>query len=197
MRQWLVWAGCVVILSGFFGCQNADNRADLNNNKGVDVLIEGGRKFPRSLVGTWKADEGGWEFVFERDGTISSAVIDDGLVRVTPAWKVSELKLAEGSKGTYKLGQWTVQYSPNNRELAVQVVVEHYRLETKSFAMEGQRTDWFVGPVSKDSRSWETEWFNIQKVTAFAPGEENLVFERDPNNNPVGILVFSKQPAAN
>jgi hypothetical protein len=46
------------------------------NEVAVEVAVEGGGQFPEFLTGKWKADEGGWEFVFEPNGTISSAVIE-------------------------------------------------------------------------------------------------------------------------
>ncbi len=183
MKQLLALAGCAIILSTIAGCQNAD--------RGVDVIIEGGGKFPHSLVGTWKADESGWEFVFERDGTISSAVIDAGMVRVTPGKKVATVELKEGGKGTYKLGQWTVQYSPHSRELAVEVVVDYFHLDMKTFGLKGHSTDWFVGTVSEDGQRWEAEWFTFPKYIALTPEPGELA--DDPNLNPVATLVFQKQ----
>lgn len=176
-------AGCVVILSGFWGCQNAD--------RGVKVMVEGDGQFPKSLVGRWRAEENGWEFVFRPDGTISSAVIDNGRIRVTPGKKVAVTRLEEAGKAVYKLGQWTVQYSPNNRELAVRVVVEHFRIGTNSQGLQGHSTDWFVGPVSEDSQSWVAERFTFPKHILLGP--EPTEFPFDPNDNPIETLIFRKQ----
>lgn len=191
MRQLLVLAGCAVILSGLTGCQKADRGVGLNTNRGVEVTVEGGGKFPHSLVGTWKDDEGGWEFVFRPDGTISSAVIDAGMVRVNPGEKVATIPLKDGGKGTYKLGQWTVQYSSDSRELAVEVVVDYFHLDMKTFGLKGHSTDWFVGTVSADSQSWEAEWFTFPKYITLTPEPTELA--DGPNLNPVATLVFRKQ----
>ncbi|MHC4658282.1 MAG: hypothetical protein ACYS83_03775 [Planctomycetota bacterium] len=187
MKQLLLLVGCAVILSAFAGCQTP--------NSGVDVVIEGGGPFPKSLAGTWKADEHGWEFVFEPDGTISSAVIDNGMVRVTPSETVATIPLKDGGKGTYKLGEWTVRYSPGDRELAVEVVVDHFHLDMKTFGLKGHSTDWFVGPVAADSETWKAERFTFPKYIALTPEPSELPV--DPNHNPVATMVFRKQRKTN
>jgi len=39
------------------------------NESCVEVVIDGDGRFPGFLVGRWRADKGGWEIVFEPDGT--------------------------------------------------------------------------------------------------------------------------------
>jgi len=185
MKQLLVLAGCAVILSGLTGCQKA--------NTGVNVVIEGGGKFPKSLAGTWKDDKYDWEFVFRPDGTISSAVIDAGKIRVNPVRKTATASLEGWGDAVYELGPWTVQYSPANRELAVQVVVEHYyiKMDEEGRAMKGHSTDWFIGPVSADSKTWEADWYTWRKTILLTP--EPTEFPFDPNDNPIETLIFKKQ----
>lgn len=191
MKQLFVLAGCAAILSAFAGCKAADKGA----HRGVEVLVEGGGKFPRSLAGTWSAREKGWEFVFERDGTISSAVIDSGMVRVKPSRKVTKASLRDGGEAIYKLGRWTVQYTPQNRELAVEVVVDYCRIGIADRGLEGSSIDWFVGPVSEDSKTWKAEWFTFPKYVMLAPEPEPMPF--DPNENPIETLIFRKQRKKN
>ena len=176
-------------LSAIAGCQNADS--------GVDVIVEGDSQFPQFLVGTWKENKYGWEFVFEPDGTISSAVIDGGKIRVNPARKTATTSLKGWGDAVYKLGQWMVQYSPTNRELAVQVVVKHFRikLEQDGLVMEGDSTDWFVGLVSQDAKTWEAEWYTFRTNIFLTP--ERTELRHDPNDNPIEFLVFRKQQKTN
>ena len=47
-------------------------------------IIDGDGRFPSFIAGTWRADRGGWEIVFEPDGKISSAVVSLGRVRIRP-----------------------------------------------------------------------------------------------------------------
>jgi len=79
MKRLVVLAGCAVILLGLAGCQNTgggDRGVGPAPTRGdVEVIIEGGGEFPEFLVGTWKDEKRGWEFVFEPDGTISSVVM--------------------------------------------------------------------------------------------------------------------------
>lgn len=193
MKQLAVLAGCAVFLSGLAGCQRPAQTTPPVS--GVEVIVEGGGEFPQFLVGTWKADKHGWEFVFEPDGTISSAVIDSGFIRVTPGKRVATIPMKEEGKGIYKLGQWTVQYSPDDRELAVEVVVDHFHIDLGPHALEGHSTDWFIGPVSEDSQIWEAQWFNFPKYIALTPEPNELSV--DPNDNPRDTLVFRKQPKTN
>jgi len=186
MKQSLVLAGCVVILSMLFGCQKTNTGTGLNTDRRVDVTVKGGGSFPKSLVGRWKDQEKGWEFVFRPDGTISSAVIDSGMIRVKPGTPLATKVLKNGGKAVYKLGKWTVQYTPEKRELSVQVVVEHFQIGRGPESLEGKSTDWFIGPVSADSKTWKADWFTFPKYKGM-----NTLF--DPNDNPIDTLVFGKQ----
>jgi len=76
MKRLLILLGCCVVLSCLSGCHNGAG--------GVEVIIDNGGEFPEFLVGRWVADGHGWEFVFEEDGKISSAVINFGRMTVTP-----------------------------------------------------------------------------------------------------------------
>ena len=175
----------VVVLLSVTGCQKTET--------GVIVDVQGGGRFPSALAGTWKAEGHGWEFVFEPDGTISSAVIDEGMIRVTPAKKVHTVELKNNGMGTYKLGQWTVNYSPEQWELAVEVVVDDFFLDMKTFGLKGQMNDWFVGTVSQDFRTWRAEWFSFPTYVTLLPGEKESALPEDPNTNAIDTLVFRKQ----
>ena len=181
MKQLLVLAGCVVVLAGLVGCQNA--------NSGVDVIIEGGGKFPEFLVGRWKDEQKGWEFVFEPDGTISSAVIDSGFMAVVPSEGIATKPMKMDGKAVYELGRWTVQYSPNQRKLSVEVVVDFFHVDIGRDALEGYSLDWFVGPVSEDGTQWEAEWMSAPMFIALTPEPTELPV--DPNDT-IQTLLFEK-----
>ena len=181
MKQLLVLTGCAIILSTIAGCQNADS--------GVNVIIEGDGRFPKSLAGTWKADKNRWEFVFEPDGTISSAVIDSGFIKVIPSKGVATIPTRKGGKAVYKLGQWTVQYSPGTRELAVEVVVDHFHIDMGPDWLEGNSSDWFIGTVSEDWQEWQARWISFPKYIAFTPEPGELPV--DPNDT-ITELLFKK-----
>ncbi|MHC4098864.1 MAG: hypothetical protein ACYSU3_22755 [Planctomycetota bacterium] len=69
MQRLLVLLFCGLSVFQLGGCQGP--KSD------VDVIIEGSGEFPEFLVGGWKADKDGWEFVFEPDGTISNHCSDE------------------------------------------------------------------------------------------------------------------------
>jgi hypothetical protein len=159
----------------------------------ADVIIQGEGQFPRSLAGRWKADKGDWQFVFEPDGTISSAVVSDGVLVVKAPHRRYSVRLEEGAGGVYELGPWTVQYSPEYRELAVEVIVDHFRLDMPDFAVEGQTRDLFLGTISEDGTTWKAEWFTFPKITVLTPEAHEAPF--DPNSNPRDVLTFTQQEA--
>ncbi len=190
MRQLMVLAGFIVLLWVLAGCQDA--------NRGVDGIIEGNDKFPAFLVGTWRADKFGWEFVFGPDGKISSAVIDSGLIRTKPGPGVVTAPLKDGGSATYKLGEWAVQYTPEKSELSVEIVVEEFHIDKISYGLKGSSTDFFVGPVSEDENEWKAEWFTMPKNFIYSSEEpEPSELEFDPSSNPIETLIFRKQQETN
>lgn len=187
MKRLVVLAGCVVLVAASVGCRNG-----AKGNNGVRVAVEGGGRFPKSLAGTWKNEKTGWEFVFERDGTISSAVIENGLLRVTPGQKTIRVDTGKGHC-VYDMGPCGATYSPQTRELSVSVAIDHYILQTKSLGIEGSSSDYFVGPVSKDCQTWTADWYSFPSARAFAENEQDLVFEQDMNDVPATTIVFRRQ----
>lgn len=182
---------CAVLALVLSGCQNGSKSGEV-----IDIIIVGGGRFPKNLVGKWKPDNAGWEFVFEPDGSISSAIIDNGMVRVYPMKeRITKIPLIDEGVGTYELGKWMVQYSSSDRLLTVEVVVDNYHLDLKTYGLKGHSTDLFVGPVSQDWQSWQAEWFTFPTVFTLTPLPEELPF--DANDNPKDTFLFRKQPATN
>ena len=116
MKQLLVLAGCAVFLSGLASCQKPAQTTPPVGS--VEVIIEGGGEFPQFLVGIWQVDKHGWEIVFEPDGTISSAIHTIGGVGVKPG------QVTTGGKSVFEAGKWLVKYTPESRELLVQIVLK-------------------------------------------------------------------------
>jgi len=185
MKKLVLALFCCLCVLFVVGCQG------LAKKPPVKVTNEGDGSFPDFLVGKWQADKGQWEFVFEPDGTISSAVIDNGMVRVKPTSdRITTIPMKMGGKGIYKLGQWAVQYSPETRELVVEVVVDHFHLEMGPSALEGNSEDWFIGRVSEDSQTWVAEWTSFPKYIAYTPDPNELPV--DIEDSPRGTLIFRK-----
>ena len=154
MKRLLVLLVCSLFIFILIGCQNSTKL-----KSGVDVIIDGDGQFPASLAGTWKANEGGWEIVFEQDGSISSAVISLGRVRIKPG-HVTTVPMKLGGKGTFEPGQWTVQYLQEQRELIVEIKIDYFRTELGDSIVKGRTHDFFVGSVSEDGRLWWADRFH-------------------------------------
>ena len=183
MKKAILFTIVLTCLLLVIGCQKSQDKT-------VKIKVDGG-KFPSFLVGTWRATEAGWEFKFEPDGTISSAVIDGGMVAVNPSEKTTEINLKDGGKGTYKLGQWSANYTPLNRELSVMLNYEYY-LDMKTHALRGMVSDWLMGSISEDGQTWKAQWITTPQITLFTP--EPSVLPIDPNEMDKGLAVFKKLP---
>jgi len=160
---------------------------------GVEVIIDGDGQFPAFLIGRWKADKGGWEIVFEPDGTISSAVVSLGRVRMTPG-QVTTTKMKLGGKGIFEPGQWTVQYSQAKRELIVEIEIEHFIVDLGDNVLQGRTQDILIGLVSSDGQLWWPERFTFPEYIADTEKYPNYKLPFDPNDNPRESLIFRKVP---
>ena len=133
MRKTLIVSSCIVICALLCGGCQEPVRA-----KPVNVIIEGSDEFAEFIVGTWRESKKKWEFVFEPDGTISSAVIDSGFIKVKPSEPVAVIPTRKGGKAIYELGQWSVRYSPESHELAVKVIVDHFHIDSKPINLKNK-----------------------------------------------------------
>ncbi len=183
MKRLLVCCLYVVLL---IGCQSAGR-----SKSGVDVFIEGGGEFPQSLAGTWRSDKHYWQIVFEPDGSISSAVITLGGVRMKPG-EITTVPMKRGGKGIYKPGQWLVHYIPTSRELTVKISLENFHAELGNDILEGKSTDIFIGKVSEDGKVWLVDWTSFPDYTAHTAKYPDFKMYEDPNYVVPKALVFEK-----
>jgi len=155
MRQLVILTGCAVILSGILGCQSAGTPAG-----GIEVIVDGNDQFPPFLVGKWWAENEWLEIIFEPDGSISSATTPVGWTVLRPGHNtITPMK--DGSKTVYTPGDWLVHYSPEDRELTVEIVLGYFRVPMgPTILIEGRSTDIFAGPVSEDGTRWKAQWFS-------------------------------------
>ena len=185
----------VAIMSCTFicGCQNSPEKHHaLKMDEPVTVSIIGGASFPEFLVGKWKSSNTRtkWEFVFEKDGTISEAKIGLG-VTIVPG-KRTTLDYKEGGQGEYIPGQWFVSYDYNTRELTVDVVIEYFRAQMGQVAfVEGSTKDNLVGIVSADGKKWKTEKLSVPQYKLFMDKEEHDL-SADPELIDVEKYLFEK-----
>ncbi len=177
----LVLSAVVLLLEA--GCQNA--------GRPVEVIIEDGGPFPSFLVGAWKTDTDVWEFVFETDGTISSAVIALGGVKLIPG-QVTTIPMRKGGKGIFEPGNWLVHYDPAGRELTVEISLKHFHAELGKDVLEGKCTDIFVGQISKDGKVWPVVWTAFPDYTAHTAERPNYKLPTDLEYGISKNLVFEK-----
>ena len=168
MKQLKVLAIFYIALLGIVGCQ-----ANRPEYPAVEVNLDGNGKFPEFLVGRWKANESNWEFIFEPDGTISSSVIDLGRVKMIPG-KTTRLKTRSRGKAEYQPGQWIVNYSPETRDLTVEVVITYFYQNLGKYAAEGDSVDILAGHVSEDGKIWWVDWFSSGKLIALLDKPKKL-----------------------
>ena len=183
MIQRLVLLSSLIVVLGFAGCGSG--------SRAVEVVIEGDGQFPEFLVGRWKADKHSWEFVFEADGTISSAVIALGAVTMKPG-ETSIVPMVVGGKGIFEPGPWLVHYSPASRELMVEVSLKHFYAEMAGAVMEGKVRDVLVGEIAGDGKSWQADWNSFPEYFVTTHAYRNYKLPADPNDNPQATLIFEK-----
>lgn len=187
LRWMLLIYGCVLLTAG---C----GRPPDNRGIGMRVVVDNHLPFPAPLAGTWKADRDGWEFTLAPDGSISSAVISLGRVRVVPG-RTTAVPTKTGSQATFTPGPWTAQYDPGTRELTVRITMAHIRADLGGNLLEGSSTDVFTGPVSPADGTWKVEWTTFTHYTARSPEGKSSDLSTDPIYGETYPLTFTKTAA--
>jgi len=177
---------CFLSVSLLGGCKSGASK-----EPAVEVTIDGDGQFPDFLVGTWKADRGGWEFVFEPDGTISSAVVSIGRVRMKPG-QITTVPMQLGGKGVFEPGRWAVQYSHDQRELIVEIAIDRFHVELGDSVLRGRTRDFFVGSVSADGQLWWAERISFPEYIADTKKYRDHRLPVDPDDNAREGLLFQK-----
>jgi len=188
MKRLVVPLLCALGVSMIVGCPQR-----IEDRPAVEVLVEGAKQFPKELAGVWKADKGGWEFVIEPNGTVSSAVVSLGRVRLKPGER-TVVPMKMGGKGVFQAGRWTVHYSPKRRELTVEITIESFRVELGEGVVRGRRMDIFFGTVSPDSRSWWASRYSFPEYVADTKKFPDHKLTVDPSKTTPEELLFQRLP---
>jgi len=186
MNRILVTLYCLIFCLSLTGCQN------LPEDSKDEITIENRGQFPDFMVGTWRAeDKSGWEFVFEPDGTISSAVIALCKVRLKPD-QVTTVPLKKGGKSVYEAGEWIVDYDAGSRDLTVKITVKNFSAIIEEAKVTGKVTDIFVGTITEDGKFWHAIWTSYRKLAASTPKHPQVdLTKRDEESIPKN-LTFGK-----
>jgi len=170
----------------FVGCQRPAGTT------GMDVIIKGQEKFPSWLVGRWKEDEDGWEFVFESNGELSSIVHTLGRVRMEPG-KVTRVPMKKGGKSIFEPGQWSVYLDADSGKITISIVLEHFYAELGDGTIEGDSRNVFTGQIPPPgSQSWVLEWTCFRNCRAHTKEYPNFDLSTDPVYGAPDTLVFQK-----
>ncbi|MCK4751951.1 MAG: hypothetical protein KAS75_00795 [Planctomycetes bacterium] len=188
MIRVLIFLCCTFVVLAFSGCQDTTK---IENP--VEVIIEDGTGFPEFLVGTWRANNDNWEFVFEPDGTISSVVISLGRMRIKPG-QITKIPLAQGGQGVFEPGKWMVSYDPSSRELTVKIFIKHLRMEMTNQVLEGKSTNIFIGKIDDKGSTWYVDWTGFPDYTVHTPEHPNFKLSKDMENSHgrQAALIFEK-----
>lgn len=194
----MIRLNCVLLLAVsilvFVGCnpsQKVDGCAVVSSGL-TKVVVDGNELFPQFLEGQWRDFEYGWSFTFDSCGQMSSAVIDSGMLEVQPGKTTYDIELVDSGSGTYVLGEpWIARYSPENRQLLIEVVIDSYALTIPPYSLAGSSVDRFIGSISTDAQRWSVDWYHYPVYIAYTPEPGELAF--DPNSNPLASMVFRKQ----
>jgi hypothetical protein len=176
----------IVCLLIFTGCTDVKSRKNA-----VNVNIEGSEQFPDYLVGTWKTDLNDWEISFKPDGTIEYAVISLGRVKIKPG-QDTIVPMVSGGKGTFKPGQWSVQYFQDQHQLIVEIVIDSFHVEVGDNIVYGKTKEFFSGIIPENSDTWRAERYAYPEYYVNTDKYKNYLLPDDPNENPREILLFKK-----
>ncbi len=200
MKRLVALVGCVVLFA-LTGCQERGH----DEEKAVEVIIEGGGEFPQSLVGRWKNEKRGWEIVFEPNGAIPSVIIPLALVEVRPG-QITTVHGRKGEPGIFEGGGFEVYFDPQSRELSVYIKMERIYMDMGRI-LEGPVDYFIVGNVSEDGKTWGADVFTSIDLAILTPdpnhredrskfkktgelrsefgdgGEEHLIFTKVPDGN--------------
>lgn len=152
-------------------------------HKGSSRRPVGTTPLPPDIAGTWQARESQWKITLSTDGTVSSMRIPMSAEELRPN-QTTKVEMKHGEFSTFKAGDCDVEYTPETRELFVEIKVDDMHIAFPGDAIEGHTVDKFMGPVSEDGKVWTTDWINV-----FDYGPR---FPQDPNGIVAEPLVFDK-----
>jgi hypothetical protein len=158
----------------------------------TDGAVQSSKQFPGFIAGTWKGDKLGWEIVFAPDGTITSAVIALGQVRIKPN-QITEVQGREGEPGIFEAGDCEVEYDIESREMSVTIEMKRVFAEIGRGTLDGTCGYFIVGGILEDKKTWDAEVFTRLHLIPMVPDPNSV--EVNPPLVEIGVLQtdFSDQ----
>ena len=183
----------VVSILVFFACLTGCQ----SRYKGQEIVIEGEGTFPPEAAGVWKTDKGNWEIEFRKDGSIVSAVIPLGRIRMYPG-KVKTLTTRFKGKGIFEPGLWQVFYEVESGEMTVILETKHFFQDVGRHSVEGNQKDFLSGRLDIEAGEWYADLDTQGKIEALIYDDWTLIerkvitdFQEPVQRDP---LLFIKQP---
>jgi hypothetical protein len=137
-------------------------------------------------AGQWQATygtSGQWTICFAPDGSLDSAVISLGNIRIRPK-EVTHVTNRGNQTSTIKAGPCDVKYSPETRNLYTRIPLEDVHIVYENNVIDGNQVDQFMGIVSEDGKTWVADWINT-----FNYGPR---FPQNVKNDHVKRLIFKR-----
>lgn len=192
MRCYL-WSLAVLSLFVFSGCSQPE---PIRTGPAVEVVVDGDGVFPEFLVGRWKSDDHGWEITFDRDGRISLVRMSFGGFEVTPG-KATVVAMKGDGQSVLEPGTWYVEYHKESRELAVEIVIDSFRIEIGTGVVRGSSIDQLVGTVSEDEGLWHASWSSYPTYIVDTEKFSGKQLDTNPADTPEMQLKFIKMSDTN
>ena len=186
MKRLLVLFVCLFSILNLAGCQEEKKQEEGNQQESkyimtpgeLEVVIIGDGKFPEELAGNWKGNKEGWAFTFEKDGRVSKAIIAMGKRKIIPG-EITTVPAILGGTATFVPGDWLVTYDPDNRELAVKVVMNYINIELGEQTFRGKSEDIIIGTVSEDGSVWNVTINSFPEYEMFPNNPEELPYTQE------------------
>jgi hypothetical protein len=196
MKQLFHFLFCLVFtLSILAGCQESTN-----SKIHTDGAVQSSKQFPEFIGGIWKGDAWSWEIVFAPDGTVTSAVIALGQVRIKPN-QTTEVQGQKGEPGIFEAGDCEVEYDIESREMSVSIKMKRVYMDMGSI-VDGTCEYFLVGGFSEDGKIWYTEIFTELDLAMLTPDPnfpkdkpvliETGSFRQGLNDDPPENVIFTK-----
>ena len=194
----------LVIYIGLFmflvpaGCQETGK----TDNQTYPVF-QNKKDFARALAGTWRAEGSFWEIDFAPDGTISSAVIPLGNVRIRPN-QTTEVKGWLGEPGIFQAGSCPVYLEPQSRQISIQIPIEKVYARFATASLDGTCQYFIEGEMAKNNQALFATAFTVLKLDVIAnepnsatgqsAGEKLGVLDTNPNQpeEAAAQLIFTR-----
>ena len=94
-------------------------------------------------------------------------------------WTYSDGRI--GGKAVFVPGDWSVRYSPDDRELTVTIVMNYVRIEIGTNVLQGKTEDIITGYISEDATKWEAIVFSSPEYEGFPTEPNELPLTQEVN----------------